>query len=68
MPNSVHWCGHVLRTEYAHVLWNALGLRLKVRGREGGQNNVEEAGCGRKYEGWLEKGRCTLSINVECWH
>ena len=28
---------------------------------------MEEAGRGRKYEGWLENGRCTLPIKVECW-
>ena len=28
----------------------------------------KEAGCGRKCEGWFEKGRCILLIKVECWH
>ena len=28
---------------------------------------MEEAGCGRKCIIWLEKGRCTLLINVGCW-
>ena len=28
---------------------------------------VENAGCGRKCEGWFEKGRCTLPMKEECW-
>ena len=29
---------------------------------------MEEAGCGRKCEGGLDKGRCTLLINLDFWH
>ena len=29
---------------------------------------MEEAGRGRKCEDWFEKGRCTLLIEVDCWH
>ena len=35
---------------------------------------MEKAGCGRKYEGWFEKERCSLPFKVErrrkqdcCW-
>ena len=30
------------------------------------KEDMEEAGWGRRCEGWCEKGRCTLLINVEC--
>ena len=29
--------------------------------------DMEEAGGGRRYEGWFVQGRCTLLIKVECW-
>ena len=32
------------------------------------EEDMENAGRGRKCEGWFEKERCTLSIQVECWH
>ena len=37
MKNSVHWYGHVLRREDVHVLRSHWILRLKVKGRNGGQ-------------------------------
>ena len=44
-------------------------LRMKVKGIEGrAKEDMEEAGCGRKYDCWFEKGRCALPIKVECWH
>ena len=30
--------------------------------------DMEEPGCGRKLAGWLEQGRCALSIKEACWH
>ena len=37
MENSVRWYGHVLRREDGHFLRRVLDLRLKVKGRNGGQ-------------------------------
>ena len=31
------------------------------------EEDVVKAGCGRKCEGWFEKGRCTFPIKVDCW-
>ena len=28
--------------------------------------DMEEAGCGRKHDGWFDQGRCALSIKVDC--
>ena len=30
------------------------------------EEEVEKVGLGRKYEGWFEKGRCTLPFKVDC--
>ena len=37
MANSVRWYGHVLRREDGLMFRRALDLRLKVKGRRGGQ-------------------------------
>ena len=37
MANNVLWCDHVLMREYGHILRMALILRMKVKGRKGGQ-------------------------------
>ena len=29
---------------------------------------MDKTGCGGKGEGRFEKGRCTLTIKMECWH
>ena len=31
------------------------------------EEDVDEVGGGRKCGGWLEKGRCTSPITLECW-
>ena len=31
------------------------------------EEDMEEAGWGKKCESWFEKGRCTLPIKIECW-
>ena len=32
------------------------------------EEEMEKAGWGRKWEGWFEKGRCTLPFKVEFLH
>ena len=31
------------------------------------EDDMKNAGCGRKCEMWFETERCTLPIVVECW-
>ena len=64
MANSVQWHGHVLRREDYHVLRRAIDF--EVRGQRKNGRTWKKAGCGRKCEGWFEKGRCTLPIKVDC--
>ena len=40
---------------------------LKVKGGKGGQRGHGKSRLMKKCEGWIEKGRCTLPIKVECW-
>ena len=67
MAYSVCWYGRVSRRENGDVLRRALhleveGQRRKGRPKSNWKKQVEE----KKYEGWFEKGRCTLPIKVEC--
>ena len=58
MANSHRWHCHVLRREDGHVLRRALDFEVKGQRKKGRLS--------RTYEGWLEKGACTLPIKVEC--
>ena len=51
MANFVRWYGHVLRREDDHVLRRALDF--EVEGRREAEEDMEEAGLGRKCEGWF---------------
>ena len=31
------------------------------------EQDMEEASCGRKYEGCFEQARCTFLVIVDCW-
>ena len=58
MANSVRWHDHVLRSDDDHVLWRALDCEVERK-------------KGRPWRTWkkqVEKGRCTLLINVEFLH
>ena len=68
MANSVRWYGHELR-EDGHVLRKALEFEVEGQRKKGRPKMTwEKAGYGRKCEDWLENGRCTLSVEGECWH
>ena len=56
MANSVRQYGHVVRR----------ALDFEIESEREAKEDMEKAGWGRKYEGWFEKGRCTLPIKVEC--
>ena len=60
MANSVRWYGHVLRREDGHVLSGALDFEVEGQRKKGRPKR-------KNYEGWFEKGRCTLPIKMECW-
>ena len=32
-----------------------------------GQRDSEETGREQMHSGWIESGRCTLLITVDCW-
>ena len=68
MANSVRWNGDALMREDGHVLRIALeleveGQRKKERLKRTWIKHVEE-----ECEDWFKRGRCTLPIEVECWH
>ena len=58
MWNSVYWCDHMLRRNYVHVLRRALEAERQA------EKSMEEAGWGRRYEGWFDHERCSLPIKV----
>ena len=48
--------------------WSCHEKWMKKKMKIGRTKNVmEEAGRGRKHEGWLEWGRCVLPHKVICW-
>ena len=55
MANSARLCGHVLRREDGDVLGKALDFEVEGQRKKGRPKRTW-----KKYEGWLEKGRCTL--------
>ena len=65
MANSVCWYGHVLRRDDGHVLraidFEVEGQRKKVWLKRTWQKRVEEESVK------VEKARCTLPIEVQCW-
>ena len=68
IANIVCWYDHVLRREDGHVLRRALdfeveGQRKKGRPKRTWKNQVED----KSLKDFLEKGRSTLPIKVECW-
>ena len=60
--------GHVLRREDGHVLRRALYLKAEDQMKKGRPKRTwKDQAEEKKCEDWCEKGRCTLSIDVECW-
>ena len=60
MENSVHWYVHMLR-ENCHVLKRALDFKV-----EGQEKKAWLKRTWKKSEGWLEQGRNTLLIKMDC--
>ena len=52
----------MLKREDGHILRRVIDLEVEGHRKKWRRKQVEE-----ECEGWLEKGRCTLPIKVECW-
>ena len=69
MADSVYWCGHMLRREDGHPLRRKLyfeveGQRKKWRPKRTWKKLVDE----QSMKDSLSRKKCTLLINVNCWH
>ena len=64
MTNSIGRYGHVLRREDGHFLRRALDCEVDGQRWREVEEDMEEAGWGGMYEGWLEMEICTLWIKM----